>query len=490
MKSCNIFSLKEAYEELNEADFQNYLDYLGINLKPHERYCLKEFCEKLSDCHGLDGFFIGYEIPQIGTEFDIIRVGEFDVVNIELKSESTEQAVLNQLKKNKYYLNFIEKKEKFYFTYIVSKDVLYQLDESDQLIVVEFDYLNELLCGQDVSEEINLDTLFKPNNYLVSPFNSTDKFIKREYFLTTDQVQKKKEIIKSLKSPGLEVIAITGNPGTGKTLLTYDIALTMMEHKKVAIVHCGNLNAGQIELNSSYSFNIIRAKNIDSIIDSEYELIIVDEAQRMYSQQLEALYKYVVEQQLKCIFSYDARQVFTEGELSRNNPKKIEDEYDAKKYNLTNKIRSNRELSVFTQNLFNKRWSRLGSEYKNIKIQYFTTNSAVKTYASSLKSQGWKVLNYTTSNYNYLNYDYYQDASNPNAHDVIGQEFENVAVVIDSNFKVIDRALTSIRVIGSPGYDLDKMLYQMITRAREKLIVIVLNNPEILERCIKIIEDK
>jgi hypothetical protein len=61
----------------------------------------------------------------------------------------------------------------------------------------------------------NIDSYFNPSNYLVSPFNSTQEFIKGKYFLTAHQEQIKKEILNQLNLDTHSIISIKGNAGTG-----------------------------------------------------------------------------------------------------------------------------------------------------------------------------------------------------------------------------------------------------------------------------------
>ena len=92
-----------------------------------------------------------------------------------------------------------------------------------------------------------IDELFNPSDYLVSPFNTTRKFLNNEYFLTHQQEELKTKVIESLNSSEIaKFISITGGAGTGKTLLIYDIAKQLKEKgKKALIIHCGYLNDGQ-----------------------------------------------------------------------------------------------------------------------------------------------------------------------------------------------------------------------------------------------------
>ena len=85
-----------------------------------------------------------------------------------------------------------------------------------------------------------INELFNPSDYLVSPFNSTEKFINGNYFLTVQQENIFHDIQKKLQDSTTNFIALTGSAGTGKTLLTYHIAKHYMHMGKrvlVFIVH-------------------------------------------------------------------------------------------------------------------------------------------------------------------------------------------------------------------------------------------------------------
>ena len=64
---------------------------------------IEQFCKKIGrDAHVkmnfFDGFYVGYHIPQIGKEFDLLRIGKEYLVNIEIKSAADPLKVKNQLK--------------------------------------------------------------------------------------------------------------------------------------------------------------------------------------------------------------------------------------------------------------------------------------------------------------------------------------------------------------------------------------------------------
>lgn len=70
------------------------------------------------------------------------------------------------------------------------------------------------------------------------------------------------------------------------------------------------------------------------------------------------------------------------------------------------------------------------------------------------------------------------------AHDVIGQEFEKVVLVMDGCFKYNEDGKLMYRA--ENYYSLKGMLYQIVTRAVKELKIIVLNNPELFYKLLEI----
>ena len=229
MKEVNLASIISAYDTFGKEElFNNYLSFFGVSLKEREKKDLKSFFDRIRTSlkvlegyylEVLEGYYLGFTIPQISKEFDILRIGKESVINVELKNEfTTEERIKNQLKQNKYYLSFLGK-DTFHFTYVAKKDKLYKL-ENDDLVRTSFQELANLLSKQEVEEIENLERLFDPSNYLVSPFNSTDRFVNKKYFLTQQQEDIKNRIINPEGSKDEQLFfTIKGGAGTGKTLL-------------------------------------------------------------------------------------------------------------------------------------------------------------------------------------------------------------------------------------------------------------------------------
>ena len=72
-------------------------------------------------------FYLGYKIPQIGKEFDLLRFDNNSILNIEYKREVKDiEKLEKQLLRNKYYLKFLNKNS-ILIGYIQNTDKLYIL---------------------------------------------------------------------------------------------------------------------------------------------------------------------------------------------------------------------------------------------------------------------------------------------------------------------------------------------------------------------------
>ncbi len=71
------------------------------------------------DCKGFDGFAFTFEIPQIGREFDLLKVTETKAINIELKSQMTTPDKLKKQFVQNRHLGFIQVRvrNKYFRTY-------------------------------------------------------------------------------------------------------------------------------------------------------------------------------------------------------------------------------------------------------------------------------------------------------------------------------------------------------------------------------------
>ena len=491
MKNVNILSIIEAYRKLSNTLFQKLMNSYGITsgIKNYELNGIEAFVDELLKANNnisiVNRYYLGYSIPQIGKEFDLLRFGHNYIINIEIKTESSIEKILKQQQKNKYYLSFLDKPLHIY-TFISNENKLYKLvirNNGDEIEEITFNELCNILMSQEVVTFNNIDDLFNPSDYLVSPFNSPEKFMSEGYFLTVQQEQIYKEIQTKLSDTVTNFIALTGGAGTGKTLLTYHIAKeTIQRGKKVLILHCAPLNSGHQILMDEYNWSIYMPKYAPNTID--FDLIIIDEAQRMYPYQFDKYIREVRTLNKKCIFSYDEKQYLRDNEKQYHTKERIEKELLCTPYKLTDKIRTNKEIAYFIRQLFNIKKNIPNIDYTNIELTYCKDCYSAKLLLQELLERGWKTPNYTPGTRSFFHYEAYLSNDTESAHSVVGQEFNNVVVVIDESFKYNSQGDL---IADNTYYSQRQMLYQIITRTRKKLHIVIINNEVMLNRCIDIL---
>lgn len=494
MPTRNLLSVYQSAEALQSIGVPQKSIEQIIPMKEHEVKCLHAFCDMMIqywlDISCFDGYYVGYKIPQIGKEFDLLRFGERSVINIELKSNidlndpERKEKVLAQLSKNFYYLHALNR-DVLIFIYIVGDGLYkYNAGSNDVEKIKPWD-LSACIRVQTVDLSLNPDDEFSPSKYLVSPFNATDRFIHNQYFLTDDQQRKKSAIIEAISTGDYLFFTISAHAGTGKSLLIYDIAKELMaEGQSVLVFHCGILNEGHTRLIGKCGWNIKEIKTVNRYtVDSTLngcQFIIIDEAQRIRHHQLKDIIDYCVENRIPILFSYDTKQYLKTGETTDIY------EYLAQHYpnehilpqTLTTRIRTNQELSSFVTNLFNIGKSNYHTDYSCISIDYFQDGTLLKSFLWFLGRSGWKVITFTNAQYGKDPLDYLASLSETNAHNVIGQDFSKVAVVLDTNFEYRGNKL-----YGRSGYySASGMLYQIVTRVIDKLKIIVFQNPQLYQK--------
>lgn len=474
----DLNSLVSSYKNLSEEVFEGIQSFFNFTMRKEEVNQISAFIDNLNvdDSH-FGYFYVGYKIPQIDKEFDLLRFGQDYILNVEIKSILKEDDARKQLVKNKYYLSSLGKKLKL-FTYISEDNSFYQLGDDETFHQVDFEVFEKLLISQKLEHHSNLDDLFDPSDYLVSPFNHTERFINGLYFLTKQQQEFKDKILKSSS----QFIILEGLPGTGKTLLLYDLAKEFSKAHDIVIIHTGALNVGHLTLNHQYKWRIIPIKEVNEIERLNPQFIFVDETQRMYPDQLKYIIEYIQKNNIVGIFSIDPKQILSIYESGYNNINTLQSLENSELHGLSKKIRTNKELGAFIKGLFNLNSMKYCNNTENISIHYFCDINQARGFATGLEREGWQIIDYTGQRFNGEAIQRMQLHRGMNAHEVLGQEFDKVLVLVGSTFYYNDK--NSLAVRKANYYDPERMFYQSVTRARKQIMLLIVNNPEFMTKLI------
>ncbi len=463
---CDFYNGRE-YHHNEIQDIEKLLKFLGIE----------------DNSPLINGFIFGYVVPHLNKEMDLLKITKDTIVNIELKSGDIPlNKVLDQLKQNSYFTRVIGKPNMVHFTYKSIKNKLYKLENKKLVESSKEELLKYLNLPLDNS--INLDEIYNPKNILVSPLNDNKKFIDGKYILTPHQRDIKKKIKDFIKQDKQDIFAITGEPGTGKTLLLYDLAKDLSNYGKVLIINVEPLSEGHIKLNDSISnLSIKELSKISCKTLEKFDYIFFDETQRIYPYfKFERLVNYIKDNNKKCIFSYDANQVIFSSDNAKNVINLILNSTKKTHYRLTNKIRSNVDVANFIECVFDLKKYNLNMKISsNCKIIYESNYLVALQRAISLSIDGYSFISYP----NTINDPLLQkQVTSLDSDKVVGQDFQKVVMILNDYFYYQDGKLMS-KDIDSKPYPLVKMLYQGLTRAREGITLIV-TSEELLSDILKI----
>lgn len=500
MQTLNLYQLTRVTDLELFAKYEQQLSKRKTikEAKEAERLTLNAFVEMLLSTGGavsdrmkmLSGFYFSFTIPKISKEFDLLRIGSECVVNNELKSESTQEKILKQLRQNRYYLKSLGK-PLYLFAFDSAATTLYMLTDRDELNIIGIDAVRDVLLAQTDIWNGDIENLFRASDFLISPLSTPERFLSGEYFLTSQQEEIEKSILNGIAKNKTPYFALTGDPGTGKTLLLYDMAVRLSAQGRCCIVHCGIMPDGLKTLGDLLQdIDIVEAKILKNLSFSfnDYQFILVDESHRVYAYQFERLIKTTKDKQIRLIFSYDEKQVLSESERNAKIAERIVALPGCKVHRLTNKIRTNKELASFIERLRDLHSHNIVSDYSSAEIAYARNNAEAALLLVQYTNNGYTFINYTGSRYYGSSFDVFALFSGGrNTHNVIGQEFENVVMLLDDNFGYDENGKLRARKHPNPDYLYRQLFFQGASRVREKLAIIVLDNPDVFAKALEII---
>lgn len=432
----------------------------------------------------LDGFYFSYTIAHISKEFDLIKISEDGscVLNIELKSEEIgTERILKQLAQNRYYLSHISNTI-YSYTYVMETNTLYSLHEKGFLRICEIGDLAEVLKKPAFSGyvEQDLDQYFRAADYLISPVSMPEKYLQGNYFLTNQQSEFSRRILQCFEEEGnggrAPAVSVTGSAGTGKTLLLFDLAMVLSRKKRVLIIHGGRLQKGHKVIDNRLRNVFIRTA--DQPWEKEgCDYLMVDEANRIGSSDLDRIFSYVRQNGIPCVMAYDLHTLTDEsGVIAAGNDKigRCSDLH----LEFTGNIRINRPVYAFLRELFHPKEQVKSVDYGCIDV----------IYADDRNSAGEILAYYTGMGYQKITLPGGGGAIGEGLteDEIVGLEFERVLIIMDDRFYYDED--NHLRAMGDASEKAVSVLYEGISRAREKLCLLVLEDEHLFSRILAVRE--
>lgn len=501
MRAMNLYILSRAVEtdgfsglvqEMNAA--AHYKQY-----SVHEARSLRRLVDALVPClkggikeeskeknrhwiRALDGFYFSYTIAHISKEFDLLKLSEDGscILNIELKSEAIEEErIRKQLSQNRYYLSHISNTI-YSFTYVMETDTVYYLNAKGYMKACPVKELADVLRRPAFETYVakDLDKHFRASDYLISPAASPEKFLQGNYFLTNQQTEFKRtilEMIESRQESGYSpVITVGGAAGTGKTLLLLDLAMALSKKKMVLFITGGRLSEGYHTINDRLrKVSICEAEQAS--VSDEYAYVLIDEAGRVDPDTLERLLGQVKKERVPCVVAYDSYRLLSkDADLQRT--QSIIIRHSTLNLAFSGNIRINRHVFAFLCTMFHLKEMPPHHDYSSIDILYASDAKEAEVIVRYYEEKGYVKIPLPEGR----GMDHTDEVPGLMA----GIEYDSVVITLDSRFYYNEE--TYLCASGDNADALLTLLYEGISRAREKLCLVVIGHEELFGRILQI----
>lgn len=446
---------------LKNKDFKDIQKYLFLNgakkfgIDDTEALC--SFISNIDSNNKNRRYYnVSYNVSRLDKEFDLVKLGDNILINIELKLSSSD---LRQCEENyKIFANYYREYEINIYCYTKKENKLYKYCDGE-LIEAGFVELNKKLFMIENAKSLNI------NIDISSVYTEPDFFLNKKYKLSRSQEEVKKKLIESEK----KINIVCGRAGSGKTLLALDLYNTYKE-KGFDVFYLAPFKYKDI-----INEKLIKAINI--ITPSEFinlkhkcDVIICDEAQRIYISNLESFSKVGFD---KIILIGDSNQNI-DSECS------FVELYNATKenfvINLSSVIRTDDTFDIFAKkilglsckNIKNKRYDR-----SKIEISMLEENSLkdIDEFTFLQPSQSLYFANCSDDcNNKFCTKFKRKCVSYGVPHTVIGKEYNNVLLYFCDGYKYNGEKIVQVKKVCYGN--LDKQLYSLITRSVNKLKII------------------
>ncbi|EKZ0151365.1 DUF2075 domain-containing protein, partial [Enterococcus faecalis] len=383
---------------------------------------------------------------------------------------------------------------KFYnFIFFSESKELYKYSiEEDCFEKITMEKFLRLIDINSPSQENKINTL-TPKEYLISPLEDIEKFFKGVYYLTESQQFIVNEII--FKNG---IFGVTGIPGSGKTLVAYDL-LRRIDRQcevKALMIFGGRIREQHKEMEKRFNnVHFVSAKDVNEEILNSHDYIIIDEAQRMYKSTFSVIRSWgeVNRENKKIVFFFDCDQTLSRkdmGNMLKNYFQTLEKDEKGRNFKLSDNIRSNKYIASFVKQLqvLNKKPKKdidILELREKIEVRFFRNADSAKPWIKSLQRKGYTFIAPTGDNHNAASVDQFYDIKHINTHSIIGSEIDSVVTYIDNNVVYTPQGILTKH--NREYYYLEKEIYVNISRAREKLALAIVGNYDVYSAIMEVI---
>lgn len=495
------FDLKENLFRGEEVTLDDFNEILGEDSKKFRKEELTQLARLINICIGsglripaFERIFFNYKIEGLrGGELDLIKINESTVINIEFKDVTKisvdeyvthEQKLERQLKERRVWLSVLERN-------IVSLGYICT-DKEDRFYILDHRGLKKLNNIEEVlgiltesKTDFNIDNLsvyLNKERLNISPINDDSVFIENKYELTDQQAT----VVNDILNSNSNIHMVKGKAGTGKSLVAFLLAEELSKREKRVILFFMADNSGLYKKYKNEKFKILTLANSESenkrfekIYSKTFDVLIIDEAQRLSKKQIEKLKNKYIDQNNKCkiIFFLDPEQSMisdNEGRLIKSTIEKLVENKNIRKLNKV--LRFNQDMEAFIRKIFNMPVGKGNYKKANVNIVRTKDIDEAKEYTEYLK----KNYNYIALKPLQLNTVVRGFKQDWDGYKVIGKEFDNIIIPLDKGYLYSKNGLiVSEKNEYTGGHNQQKLLYEIFTRVKNELTILVIDNEQL-----------
>lgn len=474
-RTLNLYALSRLKNDRMLSDYVCIMSGKRPNIKLHEYKTLRGFTDLLYTNVGgireLDGYNLSYVIPRIGKEFDLLRISQNAVLNVELKAVNVgETEIKEQLERNIYYLRHLGKALHL-FTYVLDENKLYTLGSNGELREANISELTVAVTDTNDFYTYSPDTLFDPEDYIFSPTADPQRFLEHRYFLTQHQEYIEKRLLENFekeKSPSF--VCISGGNGSGKTLLIYDLAVKLAKFGSVCIIsttrNMDGINKFSAVVSELSVFSKEKLNDRDTL--SKFKYIFIDDAHMLSKEKYISILEQARTNSQKCIFAIDSIQRMSYVKRTKELVDNIRSIEGLKLFELTDKINIDPEISAFINSFLDRNISLdINYNYENVQLFWTYTIDEAELISEYYQKQGYcRDTSYTRKGALVLLDDkYYYDTNNIICcdDDKIGND-----TIDDLVFNKLKNCGNALVIIVFKNLKLFKQISQTLIKARER----------------------
>lgn len=442
----------------NNSEIKKFLKFNGIEKFDNcDIESLKEITKYIKTENKKD-FNVSYNVARLDKEFDLVKLGNDVLVNIELKLSNRDK---KQCKENyKILKDYNDSQEILIFCYEKNENKIYLYNNEKNLLnETTFDFLNEKLSLIKFGKMLNI------NININSIYSNPDFYLEKRYDLSNSQSITKQKIINNNEK---KITVVSGRAGTGKTLLALDLYDHYVQNNRVVYLTPFKLN-DIVNKKLLEKVNMMTIKKLKEN-NEKYDIAICDEAQRISFGNIETLNNLILE---KIVLIGDINQnIDSEGAFESL----YTDRENNTIFNINQVIRTDDTFDLFARKILgishsgikNKKYNRSKIEivmldsnaFKDIQEYVFLKPSDSLHFRDCRDECDNKICSkFKTSS-----------LAHGVPHTVISLEYDKVLLYFCEGYKILSNKIVDVKKVCSGN--LDKQLYSLITRTISKLKIV------------------